>query len=157
MSLIPRVMLTPSIMRITRKKIDVRKPPTLGPEHCAIDSSWPKVERLHTIAVLKSTNLLVDKVLFFALLDKPPYVEIVRRLPGTTTTSDMVVHAGRVEHFTTNNFITTRHVSTYYSQTHAIRAVYQNRVELRQEVRKIIGKGIPDHNKYDFIVLVTPS
>ena len=91
--MVNRILISPSVVRVSLPGVEVTSPPALTEEYLALDSSWPKVERLHAVGVV--LNQAVGDAGFsfnFSSLSSPPLAIIQRATPGTKTMRDVWVN-----------------------------------------------------------------
>lgn len=145
MALNPRMLLEPGAIRISRKGVDVTDPPDLTPQFLVMDSSWPSVQRLHTIAILKRTRLEPEENVNFDELDDFPLALMIRRTVGSTQTLDDETFQFKEP--------TTGHLFTFQGQY--LDTIRKNRVVARSyRTRLSTFISGPAPSRSDFIILV---
>lgn len=160
MALRPVIEITPSRVRVARDGVDVTNPPDDTPKYLAFSSDWPKIERVHTRAVLKKTSLLDRPLVPFALLSEPPFgillMRIVHQVFGNLRPIFYDIHAHTSEPFLTNEN------ADYLYDKYRIAWITKNNAMLEQHIKEeITGSGVnakrtrqPDPDRsFDFIFL----
>lgn len=161
MALRPRILITPSTFRISREGVNVQAPPSTTPEHLAMNSDWPHVERRHEIALVRNTFLPEPKTInLITPLPEPPLVVLLTRKVGTTTLRDTQSHEST---YWQQVGLTTPPVygkRTVQEDTHLIEWTSKSQIQISSKIRTRANATPPsqtlidDTTKRDFIILI---
>lgn len=159
MPFLPRILITPTAFRISRPGVNVQNPPSTTPEHLAMNSDWPGVERRHAIILVRGNALVNPVTLNFTALDDPPFAVLLTRKLGTDTLVDTKTHAS--SYWDHNPFgIPPYFIIDTQEDTHLIDWTSRNQALLMQKPKIKRGDiapaqlSIDDLTKYDFIVML---
>lgn len=137
---LPRVLITPTRVAVSREGVDVTNPPANTPEYLALDSDWPKVERIHTIAKITRATLKTPKTVRFTALSSQPFAFLAQKQQGVFY--DPPTHAIEVID------------KTLHYQTYRIEWIKTDSAQLRQIPHANL---VYDLDKWNFyLVLVKP-
>lgn len=91
-----RLVLSPSMMRQSRRGVNVLSPPSTTPQHLIFDSEWEQAQRLVTLAEVANTNLETDATVNWPTQDVPPLTLLYHRNPSTFVqrSLDYFLHPG---------------------------------------------------------------
>lgn len=160
--LLPVTEITPNRVRVAREGVNVLNPPTDTPQHLAFSTDWPKIERVHTRAVFRSTSLLSKPEIPFAALAEPPFgLLLMRKMVSTVADTKRPVFYDMHAH-TSNPFPADPNADYLYDK-YRIAWITRDRAQLEQHIKirwvDTSGPGVkevrePDTSKsFDFIFL----
>src|SRR4051812_20945123 len=78
-----RVIVSPSLVRVSRPGVDANNPPAITSQYLALDSSWLRTERLLTLAVIHETSLASPKQVNFDARPSPPLGMLIKSSGAT--------------------------------------------------------------------------
>lgn len=149
---LPRVKIAPSRILVSRPGVNVNNPPDYSPRYIALDSNWPRIERIFIKAVL-SSNLLDKPVILFTPQAEPPFGLLFRKtrgLPDDAIQYDGIAHE-------TDPFGATPHLGYIYDR-HVVAHTRKDQAVLAQVIKQsfVSGQGLkqfPDSTKWGFLFL----
>lgn len=140
MALLPRTIITPRRIAVSREGINVTNPPANTPEYLAFDSDWPKVERIHTIAKIARATLKTPRTVRFTALSSQPFGYLAQMQQG-------VLYDPPTHDIETNNGV-------IVYQTYRIDRIKNDSAQLRQIPRANLNYSASLWNFY--LVLIKP-
>lgn len=157
-----RLMMTPSTVRISRPGVNVLNPPSNTPTHLAMNSAWPKVERLHALAFIPNTSLNErvagdgPKIVLYDELNDFPFARLIPREPRKT-----IIYEDFAGFFRTPGVGGTRYFPTQHS---SVEYTLRDRCRLENGAvvasKMVTGGGgqdllyVSEAKKFDFILMV---